>query len=511
LLDVPRALLTALYRAAVEGAAPFPRTRDALAAWLADHRDGLPRDARFHCIALGKAAPAMFGGAARALDDAGLEIAGGAVVCANHPAGDVGGEGITIPATVSVSVGDHPVPGPASLDAGDAIDDAVRQVDGGDVVIVLLSGGTTALAAAPVPALSQALGDAERAQNHIANLAETLLESGLAIHEMNAIRRRVLRWGAGRLAVALHARGAIAIPVFAISDVIGDDPATIGSGPCSPDPLDAASFLALVDAHAVRGSLERAMGEFLGILGAGAVPSVPPPEHPAFACVHYQLVARNADAVAALAAAARAAGIEEIMVEQQPLAGDAAGLGDALARRALAAMRDLPRRSRALYIAGGEPVVHLRATFERAWADGEADDDAIAADPVGGAIDFGNGEVIPLQSVNDEPMRGGRMQVLALTAALALEEAAAHGVRDVWRITVLAAGTDGRDGPTDAAGAIVDAGVPSLARRAGRNPERDVATGRSNYPLDTAGALLKHGPTGTNVMDVVAIFIDAAR
>jgi hydroxypyruvate reductase len=228
--------------------------------------------------------------------------------------------------------------------------------------------------------------------------------------------------------------------------------------------------------------------------------------------VHFELVARNADAVAALAAAARAAGIDEIIVEQEPLAGDAAGLGDALARRALAAMRELPRRSRALYIAGGEPVVHLRATFERAWEDGEADDEAVAADPSGfRAIDFGNGEVIPLQSVNDEPMRGGRMQVLALTAALALEEAAAHGVRDVWRITVLAAGTDGRDGPTDAAGAIVDAGVPSLARRAGRNPERDVATGRSNYPLDTAGALLKHGPTGTNVMDVVAIFIDAAR
>ena len=511
MLDIPRALLTALYRAAVEGAAPFPRTRDALSAWLAEHRDGLPHDARFHCIALGKAAPAMFGGAARALADAGLDIAGGAIVCANRPAGNFVGDGITIPGSVSVSVGDHPVPGPASLDAGDAIEDAVREVDPGDVVIVLLSGGTTALAAAPVAALSQALGDAERAQNHIANLAETLLESGLAIHEMNAIRRRVLRWGAGRLAVALHARGANVIPVFAISDVIGDDPATIGSGPCSPDPLDAASFLALVDAHDVRGSLERGMGEFLGILGAGTVPSVPTADHPAFARVRYELVARNADAVAALAAAARLAGIDEVIVDEHPLSGDAATLGDALARRALLAAREVARGERALYVAGGEPVVNLRATFERAWADGEADDERGADDGSGfRAGNLAGGDVIPLESVNDEPMRGGRMQVLALTAALALEEAAARGFRDVWRITILAAGTDGRDGPTDAAGAIVDASVPVRARRGGRNPERDAATGRSHYPLDTAGALLRHGPTGTNVMDVVAIFIDAA-
>jgi len=509
LLDVPRALLTALYRAAVEGAAPFPRTRDALTAWILANRDRIPRDARVHCIALGKAAPAMFSGAARALADEGIDIAGGVIVCANRPTGDASGDR-GIPPAVSLYVGDHPVPGPGSLEAGDAIDEAVLDVDSGDIVVVLLSGGTTALAAAPVPALSQALGDAERAQNHIANLAETLLESGLAIHEMNAIRRRVLRWGAGRLAVALHARGASAIPVFAISDVIGDDPATIGSGPCSADGLDAASFLALVDAHDVRGSLERGMGEFLGILGAGAVPAVPAPDHPAFARVHYELVARNADAVGALAAAAHAAGIEEIVVEDHPLSGDAAGLGDALARRALAVVKSVPRRSRALYVAGGEPVVNLRATFERAWEDGEAHDDAEAADPSGFREIALGGDVIPLQGVTDDPMRGGRMQVLALTAALALEEAAAHGVRDVWRITVLAAGTDGRDGPTDAAGAIVDAGVPSRARRGGRNPERDAATGRSNYPLEAAGALLKHGPTGTNVMDVVAIFIDAA-
>jgi len=99
------------------------------------------------------------------------------------------------------------------------------------------------------------------------------------------------------------------------------------------------------------------------------------------------------------------------------------------------------------------------------------------------------------------------MQLLALSAALALEAAAAHGDARAWKVTVMAAGTDGRDGPTDAAGAIVDAAVPALARRAGRIPEDDLSTGRSWFPLDAADALLRPGPTGTNVMDVVALLI----
>ncbi|MES2523566.1 MAG: DUF4147 domain-containing protein [Gemmatimonadota bacterium] len=520
MLDIPRALLTALYRAAVEGAAPFPRTQRAVASWLAARPDlSEAASARVHCIALGKAAPAMFSGAARAIADAGHVIAGGVVVCAS-----AAGQG-DLPEHVRLFVGDHPVPGPGSLEAGDGIDDAIQEVGPGDIVVVLLSGGTTALAAAPVAALSQALGDAERAQAHIANLAETLLESGLAIHEMNAIRRRMLRWGAGRLAVALHSRGAAAIPVFAISDVIGDDPSVIGSGPCTADPFDDATFLALLDAHNVRNSLERGMAQFLGIVGGGTVPAVPSPSHPAFSLVQYEVVASNADSLRALASAARASGIDQVIVEREPLAGDAATLGDALARRVLASAARVPRGARALYVAGGEPVVHLRSTFERAWS--EDDDDAsspmnpflvrmdrdVTAETRTDAdldVDFMRGSGSQAGSA-DEPMRGGRMQLLALAAALAFEEAGAHGNRDVRRVTLLAAGTDGRDGPTDAAGAIVDSAVPALARRAGRIPETDAATGRSYYPLDAAGALLKPGPTGTNVMDIVAVLVDATR
>ncbi len=488
-----RTLLTALHAAAVRGASPFGRTRDAV-------RDYLQSDAKLssgviHIIALGKASGAMAAGACNAITSLGLPDPEGIVVSAHDliavPPADDSGKGVKLPAHLVLCIGDHPVPGPSSLSAADAIEEAVQNIHSGDSVIVLLSGGTTALAAAPVAELSQLFGDTSLAQSRLANLADLLLESGLAIHEMNAIRRRVLRWGAGRLAVALASRGVTSIPVFAMSDVIGDDPAIIGSGPCTPDINDDTYFLALLDAHAVRGSLDSQMERFLGLNGNAGVPSVPMASHHAFSLVDYSLVARNSDAVASLADAARAAGIEHVIIDPKPLEGDAAVLGNRIAHQALTAARTLPQDARALYVMGGEPVVNLRETYAQAWADVEEREEFGITD-------------------DDEPMSGGRMQVLALAASLALENAVLTRDIAAWRITILAAGTDGRDGPTDAAGAIVDASVPSVARKRRRSPERDLETGRSWFSLDRADALLRTGPTGTNVMDVVAVLIDRA-
>ncbi len=505
-----RALLTSLYHAAVGGASPVEKTRIAVTAWLEEAKDRGESDAPIRLFAMGKAATAMTAGALQALGAANREPLCGVVICA-HQSTDAPLEVRAFPESFTVHVGDHPVPGPASLDAGEALSVAVHEIHAGDVALVLISGGTTALAAAPVAALSLTIGDVEQAQARIANLADTLLESGLAIHEMNAIRRRVLRWGAGRLAVALHARGARAIPVFAISDVIGDDPAVIGSGPCSPDALDDATFLALLDAHHVRSTLERDMSIFLGLSGSGTPPVVPAVTHPAFELVRYQIVARNADAVSALAAAARRAGVTHVTVESHALTGEAALLGTELTRRALSTAATTDAGESALIAFGGEPVVHLRDTYQHAF-EASDDDDQISedrAEPDDGASPGWPGVRTPdaLTVSGDEPMSGGRMQVLALAAALALEAATECGDRTARRITLLAAGTDGRDGPTDAAGAIVDGVVPALARRAGRQPERDLLTGRSWFPLNGAEALLRTGPTGTNVMDIVAILI----
>jgi glycerate 2-kinase len=488
-LHDPRALLRALHGAAVQGAAPWPRTQAAVGAWCRTAR--LAPGTGVHLLALGKAAPAMAAGAAAAVDDVGAHVVGGLVV-AGHPPGGGALPDPPLPTAVRRVTGDHPVPGPASLAAADALGEAVEAIPAGGVVVVLLSGGTTALCAAPVAALAQAVGDAGRAQAHVANLAETLLGAGLAIHEMNAIRRRVLRWGAGRLAVALAARGVRHQPVFAISDVIGDDPAVIGSGPCTPDPLDDTTLLALLDAHGIRPRLERVMALALGVEGASPPLAVPPRSHPAFAHAPYTLVARNADAVAALANAAAAAGCTVAPLTEGPLEGEAAPLGAQLVREALARARGRPADAAPLLlVGGGEPVVRLDALG--------GDDRA----PTGVAP-----AMLPSEREADEPLRGGRMQALALAAALTLEAQATTGDPHAWQVTLLAAGTDGRDGPTDAAGAIVDAAVPALARRAGRRPERELDTGRSWFPLEAAGALLRTGPTGTNVMDVVAILVD---
>jgi hydroxypyruvate reductase len=511
----------------VKGAAPFERTRDAVGEWIARQHDFDPAQP-VHIIALGKASAAMSAGAFAALSNAGVSSPHGVIVCSADPQVDpprnANGVQVDLPPGMTVRLGDHPIPGRGSLAAADAVEDAVREIDRGDTVIVLLSGGTTALTAAPVTELSQELGDTDRGQERLANLADTLLESGLAIHEMNAIRRRVLRWGAGRLALAIGSRGVERIPVFAISDVIGDDPAVIGSGPCTPDPFDENYFLALLDAHEVRGLLEHDMEQFLGLTGGHRAPSVPPATHPVFSKVEYQLVASNRDAVHALAEAARAAGIEHVVVDERPLEGEATDAGDRIARQALIAARSLPPASRALYVMGGEPVVHLRATYRQAWADAEERDraneldslmreqgmvDDIAVTPFSTDDESERNEHIVF-SDDDEPMSGGRMQVLALSAALALEDAVFSRDPSAWRVHVLAAGTDGRDGPTDACGAIVDASAPSIARKNKRKPERDLATGRSWFSLDRAEALLRTGPTGTNVMDVVAVLIDRA-
>jgi hydroxypyruvate reductase len=213
---------------------------------------------------------------------------------------------------------------------------------------------------------------------------------------------------------------------------------------------------------------------------------LPAADDPAFARVSYTFVARNRDALTALADAARKAGISNISIDPTPLTGEAADLGDDLARHALELAASLPRKERALWIAGGEPVVHLRSTLERALA---ADDE---------------------DGTPDEPMKGGRMQALALAAALRLDERALDTDEFARRVTIHAAGTHGRDGPTDAAGAIVESATPLNARRfVRRRPERDLATGRSWLSLDAAGVLLRTGPSGTNVMDVVALLIEA--
>jgi hydroxypyruvate reductase len=347
-----------------------------------------------------------------------------------------------------VVVGDHPEPGAGSLAAADALALAATGSAEGDEVWLLLSGGTTSLIGAPEPGLTPA---------DLTAIYALLLGSGLDISAMNRIRKRFARWGGGKLARAL---APARVRVYVVSDVIGDDLASIGSGPCVPDPATAEEVRsALIEA----GLWERfpdAARRLLTRATAGDAPETPKPGDRAFARVTHELVASNRLALEAAAARATELGLAPSIAET-PLAGEAAVVGVMLAASLVqdCDRRDVPqpksRTARRCFIWGGETTVTLGAS----------------------------------------PGLGGRCQELAL--------AAARGLTRVAGPALLAAGTDGRDGPTDAAGAIVDGGTWQAIVLAGRDPARDLAAHDAYPALDAAGALLRPGLTGTNVMDIV--------
>jgi hydroxypyruvate reductase len=430
-----RALLEDLYATAVGAAAPGPAVARALADLdLADHR-------RIWLLALGKAAHPMAEAAVTWLARRGREPVGGIVV---PPAG--------APAphrALSVIVGDHPEPGAGSLAAADALGSAAAAVGPDDEVWVLLSGGATSLLGAPVEGIAPA---------HLTELYALLLGSGLDITAMNRIRKRFSRWGGGRLAAAL---APARLRVFIVSDVIGDDLASIASGPCVPDPASAGEVRAALESCGLWARIPAPLRDRVSAVERGQAPETPKPGDPAFARVETRLIASNRLALEAAAARAGTLGLAPRLMEPV-LSGEAREAGRRIATTVLSYCQrsgSQPEPRPVCLIWGGETTVTL----------GPA--------PSG---------------------KGGRSQELALAAAAPLA-----GAPEASAPMILAAGTDGRDGPTDAAGAIVDPGTWSAIRRAGRDPARDLAAHDAYPALAAAGALLRPGLTGTNVMDVV--------
>ncbi len=220
-----RDLLVDLYRAATNAAAPGP----ALAARLQEVE--LDPARRIWILALGKAALPMATTAVEVLRSRGRHPEGGLVVAPS--------EGQSPDPRLDLVKGDHPEPGPSSLAAAEAVGAAAKQVAPSDEVWLLLSGGTTSLVGAPEPGVTPA---------ELTAIYTLLLGSGLDITAMNRIRKRFSRWGGGKLARAL---APARVRVYIVSDVIGDDLASIGSGPCVPDPTSAADIRALLEGAAL--------------------------------------------------------------------------------------------------------------------------------------------------------------------------------------------------------------------------------------------------------------------
>jgi glycerate 2-kinase len=429
-LPSSRVVLADLYAAATAAAAPGP----ALSARL-DRLD-LASSPRIWILALGKAAVPMAEAAVESLRFRGRAPVGGLVVA---PA-----EGSDVHPLLPRVPGDHPEPGPRSFAAAEALGAVTSQIQPGDEVWVLLSGGTTSLIGAPEAGLSTA---------DLTRLYSLLLGSGLDITAMNQVRKRFSRWGGGKLALAL---APARVRVYLISDVIGDDLASIGSGPCVPDPATAADVRQLLQRVDLWSRLPGPARGLVTSTEAGKTAETPKPGDQAFARVTLELVVSNRLALEAAARRAAELGLTPEVVET-PIAGEASAAGASVAAKLLynCAQDSIPQPSCIIW--GGETTVTL------------------GPNPTG---------------------LGGRSQELALAAARSLE-----GAPD--GTALLAAGTDGRDGPTDAAGAIVDGATWPAIVKAGRDPARDLATHDAYHALDAAGVLLRPGLTGTNVMDVV--------
>ena len=415
----------AIYAAGVAAVEP----RRALARALAT----TPPPPRVSLIAVGKAAAAMAAGAVAHLAALDVPLVGGVVVSPD-PADAVDGRLCQV-------VGGHPLPDHRSAEAADAVAAAARRVGVREEVWVLLSGGATSLIGAPASGVSE---------DHYRRLIEVVGRLGLPIAELNQIRKRFSRWGGGRLLAALPAAP---VRVFALSDVIGDDPADIGSGPCEPDPTTAGEVRDRLTALRLDLQLPPLLFDWLDRVARGDLPETPKPFDPIFNRRTTRIIASNATAISHAAGHARSLSYQVELVPE-PIRGDAAPAGATFAAGLIARATS----GAFAWIGGGETTVRLEP---------------------------GSGT-------------GGRCQEFALAAAATLGTIA-PGTDAV----VLAAGTDGRDGPTDAAGAVVDQHTLEALRHRGVDPGTALAQHNAYSALDAVGRLLKTGLSGTNAMDLM--------
>lgn len=426
--DVAEELL-GYYDAALAAADPARVVRDGLAA--REVQLELGRDRPHWIIALGKAAPAMAGAALSHCGDAGLSVTGGVVIStavAEAP----------IP-TIEMVQGDHPVPGVRSAYAAERLGALVERIGQHDVVLLLLSGGTSSLVGAPI--------DGVRAED-LAALHALLLGAGVPITRMNAVRKRFSRWGAGRLAAALDC-GRV-IPIL-LADVPNEDPAMIGSGPVSADALEAWHVERILRDAGIAVQVPLSVASAIGAMRAGVMPETPKPGTPAFARVEAPFVVGNEAALEAIAARAVASGRTPVLLSRTALQGDAT--------------------------AAGRTIAH-----------------SIARATVGSCLIWGGETTVRLPAQHG---LGGRCQQLALAAAEILDEVGANGA---W---LLAAGTDGRDGPAPAAGALVHSGTWRTSAARGGDPRASLRRCDAYAALAAADAIIAERQTGTNVMDIV--------
>ncbi|MWV65842.1 DUF4147 domain-containing protein [Halorubrum sp. JWXQ-INN 858] len=341
--------------------------------------------------------------------------------------------------------GDHPLPSERGVAGARRVLEIATAADEDDLVIVAITGGASALLAAPAEPPSLA---------DLRAVTEALLASGATIDEINAVRKHCSATKGGRLA---RAAAPATVVTLAVSDVVGDDPSVIGSGPTVPDPTTYADALDVVRRYGL--AVPPAVRDHLRAGDAGERPETPTADDPAFDRTSVHVLASGRTALAAAADAAAERGYDPVV-----LAAGVRGEARESALTHVAVAEECretgsPAAPPTVLLSGGETTVTLRDQ--------------------GGTTE---------ECESATAGRGGPNQEFALSAGLALSDDG---------IAVASVDTDGIDGPTDAAGAVVDAGT--VPDREGRDAlDRNDAYG----VLDAADALIRTGPTGTNVNDL---------
>jgi hydroxypyruvate reductase len=351
-----------------------------------------------------------------------------------------------VPRGFEVYGGGHPVPDEEGVLGARAIHRLASDLGAGDLLLCLISGGGSALMTLPPEGVSLA---------EVRAATGSLLRSGAAIGELNGVRKHLDQLKGGRLArLAAPAR----VLALVLSDVVGDPLDVIASGPVSPDPSTFAEAVGVLRRRGVWDSAPPAVREHLTAGLEGAVAESPAAGDPCFERVEARIVGSNRLAAEAALAEAGRRGYGTLLLTTL-LTGEAREVGRVLASVGLEVRRSgRPIAAPACLAAAGETTV-----------------------TVAGAG------------------RGGRNQEVALGAALALD--GSDGV------VVASLGTDGVDGPTDAAGAFASGATVRRARERGLDPVRALA-GNDAYPFFRGlGDLIVTGPTGTNVMDVAVVMV----
>ena len=308
---------------------------------------------------------------------------------------------------------------------------------------MVLSGGASSLLAAPAAGLT--LKEKQLT-------TRLLLRSGATIQEINTVRKHLSGIKGGRLAGATTAT----VMTLVLSDVPGDDLATIGSGPMAPDPSTFSDAKRVLDTFGIRNRIPLAVRRHVDRGAQGRIPETPKPGEALFSRIQHHVIGNNHTAIERMAKRAKALGLRPLILTTT-LSGEARDIGKLFGDLAKEIhVSGNPVRPPACLLAGGELAVTVK----------------------------GKG-------------LGGRAQEFALAAAPSLE-----GLPQVF---VAGVGTDGTDGPTGAAGAIVDGGTISRAKEKGISHEAALRENDSYRFFHRAGGHVVTGPTGTNVNDVYMI------